>query len=229
MSLPLLISIPHAGLRIPSEVAEHNLLTIDQIVKDGDEGAREIFDLESEVSAFVTTEIARAYLDMNRAEGDRGSDGVVKTRTIYEEPIYSRPLEEKHVYQLLNRYYHPYHRKLSRLIGGVLLGIDCHTMVAEAPPICPDSGTTRPYICLSNAEGTCSAKWTKLMVSCLESAFGLPVSVNDPFTGGFIIRAHAHELPWIQLELSRAPFMSLGEKKSKVLSAFQSFCTEMEK
>lgn len=228
MSLPLLISVPHAGIKIPPEVKELNLLTIDQIVKDGDEGAVEIFDLENEVAAFVTTEIARAFLDMNRPENDRSSDGVVKTETIYQEPIYRKPLQEKQVNQLLTRYYHTYHRKLSRLSDSVLLGIDCHTMAAEAPPISPDSSISRPNICLSNADGTCPEKWTSLMAECLESEFDTTVSVNHPFKGGFIIITHAAELPWLQLELSRAPFMSLSEKRLNILNAFKAWCSEIK-
>jgi len=228
VSLPLLISVPHAGTQIPPEVEKFNLLTIEQIVRDGDEGAREIYDLKDEVAAFVTIGIARAYLDMNRPENDRGSDGVIKTETIYQEPIFSRPLEEKHVYQLLNRYYHPYHRKLSRLIDGVLLGIDCHTMAEAAPPIGQDAGTTRPFICLSDADGACPKEWTSLMAECLESEFGCTVSINHPFKGGFIVRSHASELPWLQLELSRESSMSLAEKRVNVLAAFQQWCRQVD-
>jgi formiminoglutamase len=228
MSLPLLISVPHAGIQIPSEVEKLNLLTVDQIIKDGDEGAREIFDLRDEVAAFVTTDIARAYLDMNRPEDDRSSDGVVKTETIYQEPIFNRPLQEKQIHQLLFRYYYPYHRSLSRTAGPVLLGIDCHTMAEIAPPISPDAGTTRPHICLSDADGVCPKEWTSLMGECLESEFNCTVSINHPFNGGFIIRSHAAEFPWLQLELSRADFMSITEKRLKVLAALQNWCKRAE-
>jgi N-formylglutamate amidohydrolase len=87
VSLPLLISVPHAGIQVPPEIEHLNLLAVDQIIKDGDGGAREIFDFKDDVAAFITTEIARAFLDMNRPEDDRSSDGVVKTETIYQEPI----------------------------------------------------------------------------------------------------------------------------------------------
>jgi N-formylglutamate amidohydrolase len=107
---------------------------------------------------------------------------------------------------------------------GVLLGIDCHTMAAEAPPINPDSGTSRPYICLSDAEETCPKEWTGLMAVCLGSEFDCVVSINNPFKGGYIIRSHAGELPWLQLELSRAPFMPLKDKKLRVLRALTKWC-----
>ncbi|MDF1543676.1 MAG: N-formylglutamate amidohydrolase [bacterium] len=219
MKLPLLISVPHAGTMIPLELEQLNLLTADQIVKDGDEGAREIYDIEDQVAGYVTTEIARAYLDMNRAESDRSADGVVKTETIYQESIYRELLEEKQIQQLLSHYYRPYHRKLVRLSKGQLLGIDCHTMASEAPPISTDAGSVRPLICLSDAEGTCPKDWTRLMAKYLEASFECTVSINHPFKGGYIIRSHSSELPWMQLELSRSPFDTLTQKKEKVLRA----------
>jgi hypothetical protein len=46
------------------------------------------------------------------------------------------------------------------------------------------------------------------------------VRMNDPFRGGYITRVHAEEMPWVQLELSRAPFLSNPEKRDLVLEAF---------
>ncbi len=224
MKLPLLVSVPHAGIQIPPELADINLLTLDQIIKDGDDGAREVFALRDRVAAYVTTEIARAYVDLNRDPTDRSHDGVVKTETIYQEPIYAKPLTETQITQLLQQYYHPYHRLLTEPTRGVVLSIDCHTMAAVAPPITKDPGRERPPICLSDAGETCPPQWTRLMAECLEAAFDCPVAINDPFRGGYIIRAHAGELPWLQLEISRAPFISLAKKHTKVLNAFTKWC-----
>jgi N-formylglutamate amidohydrolase len=102
-------------------------------------------------------------------------------------------------------------------------------MAEIAPPISRDAGTTRPYICLSDAEGVCSKEWTALMAECLETEFACTVSINNPFKGGFIIRSHATELPWLQLELSRRPFMSLTDKRSKVHNAFAKWCNEVDR
>jgi formiminoglutamase len=229
MNLPLLISVPHGGLQVPSEVRQLNLLTSEQIAVDGDEGACEIFDVPDEVTAFVTTDIARAYVDMNRAEDDLRPDGVVKTETIYRVPIYKQPLQLKHIHMLLTRYYRPYHRQLSRLAPETILGVDCHTMAAYAPPISPDAGKERPNICLSNAGGTCPQNWFHLMAECLADSFGFEVALNSPFQGGYIIRTHAKELPWVQLELSRAEFHSRKDKNRFLLAAFESWCRRAER
>jgi N-formylglutamate amidohydrolase len=225
MKLPLLLSVPHAGLRVPPEVEALCALTPEQIIADGDEGAAEVYDLESEVVAFVTTDVARAIVDMNRAEDDRRADGVVKTHTCWNVPVYREFPPERTIQALLAAYHRPYHRRLSELATEkVLLGIDCHTMVAQGPPIGPDPGRQRPHVCISDADGTCRAEWIESLKRSFERFFGSQVAVNDPFKGGHLIRSHGRECPWIQLELSRAPFITNSEKRACLMNALLEWC-----
>ncbi|NIO28641.1 MAG: N-formylglutamate amidohydrolase [Candidatus Latescibacteria bacterium] len=226
MKLPFLISVPHAGLVVPPEVEDICVLTERQIIEDGDEGASEIYDIADEVVQYVTTSIARAVVDVNRAENDRRADGVVKTHTCWSVPVYSESPSEETVEKLLEAYYRPYHQRLSESGAGIMLGIDCHTMASKAPPIGPDPGSIRPYICLSNADGTCSPEWLQALARSFQKTFGVPVAVNDPFKGGYIVRTHAGEIPWIQLELSRAPFATNAEKRANVLDALGDWLRE---
>jgi formiminoglutamase len=228
MRLPLLLSIPHAGRDVPGEVKTYCILTPDQIIKDGDEGAGEIYDLRDEVKAYVNTSVPRAILDMNRAEDDRRKDGIVKTHTCWDEPIYEPTPPEETFAGLIERYHRPYHRRLTELAAtGVRLGIDCHTMAASGPPVGPDAGKERPLLCLGTGDGACPEAWVGIIHECLEESFRLPVSLNDPFSGGFIIRHHAPELPWFQLEMSRGPFLEIREKRERTLWAFQAICRRL--
>ena len=198
MTLPILISIPHAGLDIPSEVKDLCILNKEEIRKDNDEGAGEIYlPLKSKVSAMVHTHVARAIIDMNRSENDRGKDGIIKTHTCWDVPVYRKPLVDDIVQTLIRRYYRPYHLALTRYAAGMKLGIDCHTMAPKGPPIGPDPGVRRPSICLSNGNGTCPEIWIQYLAEYLEKAFEKKVSINHPFKGGYIIRSHAKEMPWI--------------------------------
>ena len=224
MKLPLVVSVPHAGLTVPEEVQSCCTLTPGEILADSDEGAAEIYDLESEVLKYVTTPVARAIVDMNRPENDRGRDGVVKTHTCYGVQVYREPLIEETVEMLLDRYYRPYHRDISELPDNAKLGVDCHTMAAVGPPTAPDTGRDRPRVCLSDASGTCPKDWFEKLVGCFEKSFDCEISVNDPFKGGHIIRSHCRELPWVQVELSRAPSLDLAEKRERVFSALALFC-----
>ena len=60
------------------------------------------------------------------------------------------------------------------------------------------------------------------MKHSFQAEFGNNVSVNHPFRGGYITRTHASELPWIQLEISRAPFMNNQEKRERTLRSLAS-------
>lgn len=221
MKLPLLLSVPHAGLGVPAEVEPYSNLSSKEIAADGDEGAAEIYlPLKEEVAGFVTTGIARAFVDMNRAEDDRGRDGVVKTHTCWNVPTYEKELPPGIVEMLLHRYHRPYHWRLRVLAAaGVKLGVDCHTMAAHGPPVGPDPGKRRPAVCLSSGGGTLPDDWLEALANCFLEAFGQDVAINDPFPGGHIIREHAKELPWVQVELSRASFMTDPEKGECVFAA----------
>ena len=221
MSLPLLLSVPHAGLTVPPEAEPYCVLTEREIAEDGDEGAAVIYDLEAEVSAFQTTDIARAIVDLNRAEDDRRRDGVVKTHTCWNVPVYREPLPEDVIERLLDRYHRPYHRRLSDLAAArrARLAVDCHTMAAAGPPVGPDVGQERPWICLGYGEGTCPTPWIEALRDCFADLVGPHVTINEPFGGGYITRHHAAEMPWLQLEMSRAPFLPDAEKREMVLTA----------
>jgi formiminoglutamase len=159
----------------------------------------------------------------------------VKTETCWGVPVYRSSLPATVVRQLLDRYYRPYHRRLSEGVGdGVLLCVDCHTMAAVGPPIGPDPGEPRPHVCLGNGNGDGRGKqltlprgWTGLLLGSFRAAFGEAVTVNEPFSGGYITRSHGRERPWLQLEISRAPFMSNEEKRTAVLRALRDFCDKV--
>ncbi len=223
MKLPLVISVPHAGLRVPDEVASACALTPAEISADSDGGSREIYSFADEVGAFVTTDIARAVVDVNRAPDDRRPDGVVKTHTSYKVGVWDPPLSEAEVEDLLNAYYLPYHARLAELgaAGRWRLGVDCHTMAAVGPPVGPDSGRERPWVCVSNADGTCPPKWVDSLREGFQQQLLGPVKVNDPFRGGYISRSHSAEMPWVQLELSRAPYLPHDAKREVVLAALE--------
>ena len=51
--------------------------------------------------------------------------------------------------------------------------------------------------------------------------------INQPFKGGFIILSHANEIPWLQLEISRAPFLSYRQKSNKLFEALKEWETQV--
>ena len=223
MTLPLVVSVPHAGLHVPVEVAPVCALSPAEIAADSDDGSGEIYSFEEAVGAFTTTDVARAVVDVNRAPDNRRPDGAVKTHTSYKVGVWHRPLSEAEVEGLLDAYHAPYHARLTELglSGRWRLGVDCHTMAAVGPPVGPDAGRERPWVCVSNADGTCPHEWVDTLREGFQQQLDGPVTVNDPFRGGYITRSHSSEMPWVQIELSRTPYLPDDSKRSVVLTALQ--------
>jgi len=161
---------------------------------------------------------------VNRDEKDRRKDGVIKTHTCWDVPVYRTAPSEELVQKLLRKYYNPYHDTIARNMNDVVLGVDCHTMAGEGPPVGPDSGRRRPAVCLSNAGFTCSEELLASMAKCFQDVFNQKIQINNPFKGGYIIRSHAGRVPWIQVELSREPFLTDGEKSRMMLQALTDWC-----
>ena len=193
MTLPLLVSVPHAGLRVPAEVERLCALTPQEVAADGDGGAAEIYAFEDEVGAFVTTDVARAVIDMNRSRDDIRADGVVKTHTCWNVPVWNRPLSQAEVDGLLDEYHRPYHERLTELgrSGEWMLGVDCHTMAATGPPLGPDPGTGGPGCASATATGPARRNGSRLCGSASKNNWrdrsgstNLSARLHHPFPRG---------------------------------------------
>jgi hypothetical protein len=49
------------------------------------------------------------------------------------------------------------------------------------------------------------------------------VQINIPFSDGWITRCHGRDMPWIQIELSREPWVSSQEKGDAILGLMRRF------
>jgi N-formylglutamate deformylase len=218
--LPILISVPHGGTQTPPEVRDAACITPEALFDDSDAYTREIYDLTDEVAHIERAEIARAFVDLNRAPDDlppANPDGVVKTATCYNEPIYQsgREPSARMTEALLGRYYHPYHERLREAAqdSRLRLALDCHSMAAVPPAVAPDAVGPRPLFCLSNDSGRTSPQpLMEGFARAIADAFELrrsDVSLNEPFKGGYITRSHGgNPLPWIQVEMNRSLYLA---------------------
>ena len=113
-NLPVLLSIPHGGKKIPPQLKDRVILLPENILEDIDAFTREIYDLGEKVTEVIFTNIARTFVDLNRAPDDLPSqnpDGVIKSHTCFGKAIYQNGLEpdEALTQILLKDYYYPYH------------------------------------------------------------------------------------------------------------------------
>ncbi len=216
--LPIIISMPHGCTKIPPEISSICKLTQADIIKDGDEQTYEIYSKIAENSQVVIeAKAARAIIDMNRAEDDIRKDGIIKTHTCWDIPIYSEQPNKQQIINLIEKYHRPYHFALTQAAKQkVRVGIDCHTMAEFGPPVGPDTGEKRPTICLGNRNGeTCPTEWLEQLAKMFKNYFD-EVEINRPFAGGYIVASHCHEIPWIQLEFSRTNDIDYQDKSSAI-------------
>ncbi len=220
-TVPVLISIPHGGTIAPEELHDRICITPHDLFDDGDACTLDIFDLGEDVARLVKTDVARAFVDMNRAPEERPPghpDGVVKSATCFRQPIYcpGREPGDGLIEELMVRYHAPFHAQLVEAVSNtsIKLALDCHSMLSTAPPIEANRGEPRPLFCLSNRDGeTAPASLLEELGDAIADVFGLTtdqIGLNNPFKGGYITRRHGGgRLPWIQVEMNRCLY--LGE------------------
>lgn len=222
---PFLISIPHGGTHVPGEVADQLALTPADLAHYSDPGTRALFRFGRGVVASLDTGISRMVVDLNRPPyhlPPRHPDGVVKQVTVDGKPVYRSGIQPdiRIVHRLLMAHYFPYHAEIDRLLdpSRIRLALDCHSMLPHGPPTHPDRGRSRPLICLGNNGDergearpgrlcTCPSSWMLGLAGTFREEFGgeCEISLNRPFSGGFITNAHYwHKgIPWIQIEVNR--------------------------
>lgn len=188
-SLPIVQSIPHAGLTVPPSVLD--CLAIDDVTiyNECDLWNDQIFDfthpsLGGQPLAVVDMPIARVLIDANRPPDSLDNpDGAVKSHTSYGDPIYAPALSRPAQARLLESEWQPFHTELDRALtghaGDVRLFLDCHNMAQHGPTAYGDPGKARPLICIANfgdADG---------------EADGEAVAANGPLTApaAFVRRA----------------------------------------
>lgn len=242
-SLPVVISVPHGGEVVAPELIDRTLLTKEDIFSDGDPLTRQLYNFRSEVAFLCETPIARATIDLNRPPTSvppENLDGVVKSHTTFGKRIYcnNRIPRRDTLNLLLSKYYTPFHQRLERCSrrSDIFCGLDCHTMLDQAPVISDEYGQKRPFICLSNngdimgekVEGrrlTCSPELINSLAKYLQQEFpgkANNILLNEPFRGGHIVREHSKNLPWIQIELNRSAYLNQQWFDEKNLTVCQS-------
>ncbi|MFZ1898449.1 N-formylglutamate amidohydrolase [Methanoregula sp.] len=232
MKYPFLISIPHGGIEIPTEVAGRFALSEKEIFWYCDPSTRVLFDFGRSAEVSIDTNISRMVIDLNRPPlplPPKDPDGIIKVRTVDGRPVY-RPGQMPDlplIHQLMMKWYFPYHQRIDELIDQypVSIAFDCHSMLPYGSTEQNDAGKRRPLICLGNygddngrpKQGsltTCPPDWIVFLAESFREEFSGTgeVAINTPFSGGFISNAHYWRkgIPWIQIEVNRALYEPRG-------------------
>ena len=225
-SLPILLSIPHAGRDYDAEV-----------LANAAQGRRALEMLEDPlvdrlcwraISAgigAVVQNIPRAVIDCNRDEEEvdpaaiagispapvgpraRYGLGLVPSRTHRHGSLWRRPVDRAELQRRIDEVHRPYHHALAELLEslsvqhGEALLIDCHSM---------PSRKGQPAIVIGDRHGASAAPWLTAEAARIARAEGFSVALNDPYAGGAIVARHGrpnHGVHAIQLEIDRSTYL----------------------
>ena len=222
MKLPFAISVPHCSSLIHEDIRPSIALTDKEIRESTDLGTRELFT-RLPVRATLMAQWSRLMVDLNRDPHQRDSRGVVPDEDYYGRRIFKencRPGEEE-VERRLRKYYRPYHNRLKAAIQGpdAKVLFDCHSLTRIGPPGAPDPQKMRKDIVLGNngdhkgdvnsslGETTCPMATLKMMREVFKGT-GFSVSLNHPYSGGFITKHYGEGLVGkgkmaVQIEISQ--------------------------
>jgi N-formylglutamate amidohydrolase len=230
--LPFALSIPHGGVETPEELVGTVIVTPEDQREDIDHLTREIFSVpEGLVAAQITFETARTFVDLNRhpnAWGAEQADGVVKSLTHLNRPVFSQFPDRAIIERLLDRLYRPYHQRLAELVEDpeVVLLLDCHSMAPASLPVSPDRpGQPRPMINLGHRGGASAPFWlVQTLQEVMAEVYQLPleeVRIDYPFNGGYITHTyHSPHSHAIQIEFNRAFYLGDQEGQARPVLDF---------
>ena len=228
-SSPLVVSVPHAGLRTAGfEATLHPELDVrcdadlfvDRLYRIGETDGPEVY---------VAAQTSRFVCDMNRDPDDvsqgavpehpapRNTDGrgFIWAITTAGTPALARPLALDE-WRERTALHAAYHDAIARALGrarerfGHAILLDGHSMPSRGRLGHKDPGRARAQVVPGDRDGaSCAAALTAHVTRHFEAA-GLSVAANDPYKGGYITAHHgrpADRIHAIQVELRRDLYM----------------------
>ncbi|AYG47040.1 N-formylglutamate deformylase [Pseudomonas sp. Leaf58] len=225
--LPLLISMPHAGLKLSPAVRD-GLVDQARSLPDTDWHIPQLYDFARDMGAsVVAAEYSRFVIDLNRPDDDKplyaGATTGLYPATLFEgEPLFKDGMEptseERQAY--LAQIWRPYHdtlrRELARLreqFGYALLW-DAHSIRSLIPHLFEGK---LPDFNLGTFNGaSCDPQLAeRLQGACVQAqAQGYSHVLNGRFKGGHITRHYgdpANHVHAVQLELAQSTYMEERE------------------
>ena len=211
----IILHIPHASIVLPTEVKfllgqEALAYEVDAMT---DHHTDRLFDLRG--ARRCVFPVSRLVIDPERFIEDPMESvgmGVVYMRTAEGEAL--RDISDMDRSALIDTYYHPHHKKLTRIVDSCLeqhdqcLIIDCHSFPAQPLPY--ESDRNRPDICIGTDTYHTSTE-LKDYLSAAFKALGYDVAIDSPFSGTIVPLKHYHKdqrVESVMIEVNRSLYAS---------------------
>ncbi len=253
-NLPIFISCPHSGEKIPMEATWLQDINPITLLRDVDRFIDSFYRplAKKKGLPFIYTPWSRYAVDLNRLVIDIDANSVQKStnsagtfsnglywvKTSIDEVLMKKPISKELHSILIKSYYDPFHKAIKaqfeyfKLQGHKrIFHIDVHSMPSKGTAIHRDPGETRAEIVISDQDGqSCDPKFRDLVVSSYKSA-GFEVTVNWPYKGGRITQTYGNPFKGrhtIQIEMNRSIYMD-EETKNLKTEVFSKISKKIEK
>lgn len=222
-SIPLLISVPHSGVHIPSDISAR-MTPAALATPDTDWHVDRLYSFAEGLGAHMLVAThSRFVVDLNRPATDenlypgQNTTGLCPVDTFNEEPVYKDPDDRPDAEEIAHRvdtYWRPYHNKLAETLAtikaqyGYALLWDAHSIRSEVPRFFDGR---LPDLNLGTANGkSCAARLAETLLETAKTAEGFSAVLNGRFKGGYITRQYGQpeeNIHAVQLELSQITYM----------------------
>ncbi|MGB3673724.1 MAG: N-formylglutamate amidohydrolase [Candidatus Nanopelagicales bacterium] len=195
----VLLHVPHSSRLIPAWVRERILLSGAELAAEIDRMRDSYTDVIAERAAaqarvrphMFVNELARQVVDPERFPDEREAMAQIGHGAVYLNTSQLTPLradDPQHVAELLDRYFHPYARRMTDEVQEILNArgqvtvLDIHSFPREALPY-EQSGGPRPSICL----GVDEFHTPPGLIDAAREAFSeFDIEINTPFAGTYV-------------------------------------------
>lgn len=231
---PVVVSVPHAGRLYPPEILAAARVAQVDLERLEDSWCDLIAAGAAEAGATVVTALwARAVADCNRGEGqmapgevamplraqfsapgrkERAGLGVIPTRLADCGPLWKKPIDAAALHWRLESFHRPYHAALTDALAaararfGYAILLDLHSM-PSIPMGQPGHGAR---IVIGDHFGVTSGDWLVDRVLAAAKRLNEPLSRNQPYAGGHIVRTHGNpgqSVHAVQIEIDRRLYL----------------------
>ncbi|MCZ6829311.1 MAG: N-formylglutamate deformylase [Gammaproteobacteria bacterium] len=219
---PLLVSMPHVGTGIPSDLAGR-LTTQASVLPDTDWHLDRLYNFLGDLNvSVIKARYSRYVIDLNRrADGlslypGQSVTDICPLTGFSGEPLYlpGQEPEEAEVSGRIEQFWQPYHSCLQEELArikekfGYAVLWDAHSIRSEVPRFFPGK---LPDLNFGSGDGTsCAPSLTEKLQQVAAAFPAVSQVLNGRFKGGAITRLYGHpeeNIHALQLELSQSTYM----------------------
>jgi N-formylglutamate deformylase len=221
-TLPLLISVPHAGTEVPDELF-HRFTSVGQRLPDTDWHVDRLYGFAREFGAsMLIANYSRYVVDLNRAPDSAPlyesvpTSPVCATVTFSGDSIYLADQAPTHaeVTKRIEMFWRPYHQQLEaelqrlRALYGYAVLWDAHSVASEVPGLF--AGVLPEFNLGTRDAAACPKHIGDALLKLLTDDGGFGAVLDGRFKGGYITQNYGRPLQQtfaVQLELAQRSYL----------------------